>query len=110
VRLPARTTAFLELGARMLMLSAIWQLFDAAANTLAEALRAAGDTTFTMWARVAIAWMVFVPGSYLSVRVWDGGEVAAVLWLAGYLGVLALVLGLRFRSGRWLEISLFGDR
>ncbi len=102
--------AFLELGARMLMLSAIWQLFDAAANTLAEALRAAGDTTFTMWARVAIAWMVFVPGSYLSVRVWDGGEVAAVLWLAGYLGVLALVLGLRFRSGRWLEISLFGDR
>jgi MATE family multidrug resistance protein len=102
--------AFLKLGARMLMLSAIWQLFDAAANSLAEALRAAGDTTFTMWARVIIAWAVFVPGSYLSVRVWGQGEVAAVLWLAGYLGLLALVLGWRFRSGRWLQISLFGDR
>ena len=33
------------------ILSAAWQLFDAAVTTLAEALRAAGDTAFTLWAR-----------------------------------------------------------
>jgi MATE family multidrug resistance protein len=102
------SAAFLAAGARMLMLSAAWQLFDAAVNTLAEVLRAAGDTTFCMWARVGIAWFVFVPGSLVSVKILGGGDVAAVLWFVGYLGVLALVLALRFRSGAWRKLDLVG--
>jgi MATE family multidrug resistance protein len=100
--------AFLAAGSRMLMLSAAWQLFDAAVNTIAEALRAAGDTTFCLWARVLVAWLLFVPGSLLSVKVWGGGDVAAVLWFVGYIAVLALVLALRFRSGAWRKLDLVG--
>ncbi len=90
----------------MLVLSAAWQLADAAATTLGEALRAAGDTTFCLWARVAIAWLVFVPGSLLAVRTLHLGEVGAMFALFLYLALLAVTLTLRFRNGAWKRLVL----
>lgn len=100
------SSAFLSTGARMLMLSTGWQLFDAAATTLAEALRGAGDTVFPLWLRVAIAWLVFVPGVWISVRHLGGGDATAILWFIGYIALLALALWLRFRSGAWRRFDL----
>lgn len=100
---------FLELGAHVLVLSATWQLTDALSMSYAEALRAAGDTTFTAWARGIIAWVLFVPGAYVSVRMLGGGIGWAVFWLSFYLGVLALVLWLRFRTGIWKTLDLTGQ-
>ncbi len=97
---------FLAAGRRMLVLSSAWQLFDAGATVLAEALRSAGDTAFTAWARVAVSWLLFVPGSLVTVRVLGGGDVAAVAWFVVYLFALALVLLLRFRAGAWRRIAL----
>jgi MATE family multidrug resistance protein len=102
-------TRFLDVGARLLMLSAAWQLFDATANTLAEALRAAGDTAFCLWMRSLIAWLFFVPGVLVTVRVFGGGDIAAVLWMVAYIGLLALALALRFRSGAWRKLDLAGS-
>jgi len=99
------SAAFGATGVRMLMLSAAWQLFDAGAMVLAEALRAAGDTAFPMWTRVAIAWLIFAPGSYLTVQA-GGGDVASVLWVVLYLALLSGVLWLRFRSGVWRRFEL----
>ena len=98
---------FLEIGVKLLFLSARWQLFDAAGITIGEALRAAGDTAYAMWSRGILAWLVFLPGSWFTVRN-GGGEFAATLWLLIYLGLLALVLFLRFRSGAWRRIELVG--
>ena len=103
---PASAAELLAVGRRMLLVSTAWQLADAAATVLAEALRAAGDTSFPMWMRVAIAWLLFAPGSWVSVRVLGAGDAVAVGWLVGYLFVLALALFLRFRSGAWRRISL----
>jgi MATE family multidrug resistance protein len=103
---PASARELMEAGRRMLLLSVGWQLFDAAASVLAEALRAAGDTAFTLWARLSIAWLVFAPGSWITVRVLGGGDGAAMLWLVAYLALLALVLFARFRSGAWRRIVL----
>lgn len=105
-REPSTAEAFLAAGRRMLVLSAAWQLFDAAVNVLAEALRAAGDTSFTMWARVVVSWAIWAPGSWISVRLLGGGDLVAVGWLVLYLAVLALVLLLRFRSDAWRRIVL----
>ncbi|MBK8253456.1 MAG: MATE family efflux transporter [Polyangiaceae bacterium] len=103
---PVNSQKLIQIGVHMLMLSTIWQLCDSAASTLAEALRAAGDTAFTLWARTIIAWVIFVPGSYISVRYFKLGEAAATLWLAAYLGLLAAVLFFRFRSDAWKELKL----
>jgi multidrug resistance protein, MATE family len=93
-------------GTRLLMLSAAWQLFDSAAAALSEALRAAGDTAFTLWARIALAWAFFAPGAYLSVAYLGWGDVGAVFWLVAYIALLAAVLYVRFRSGAWRRFQL----
>lgn len=102
----ANSANFLAVGVRMLMLATAWQLFDAAAMTQAEALRAAGDTTFTLWARMIIAWLIFAPGSYITVRYFGWGDKGSVMWVVGYMAVLSAVLLVRFRSGKWKEIQL----
>ncbi len=103
---PATAAVLIDVGARMLAFSAAWQLFDAAAAVLAESLRAAGDTAFVLWARLGAGWLVFVPGSWITVRMYGGGDIAAVAWLVVYLGLLALLLLLRFRSGAWRRLEL----
>lgn len=103
---PRTAEELVAVGRRMLLLSALWQLADAAASVLSEALRAAGDTAFTMWMRLALAWLVFVPGSFVSVRLLGAGDSAAVGWLVSYLFALAVALLLRFRSGAWRRIAL----
>ncbi len=97
---------FVEMGVRILMLSAAWQLFDAVSMVLAEALRAAGDTSFTFLARSAIAWLVFAPGAWVSARVVHAGDLVTVAWLVVYLALLAGVLALRFRTGRWRTLEI----
>jgi MATE family multidrug resistance protein len=98
--------ALLALGTRLLMLSATWQLFDAVATTMAEILRSAGDTAFTLWVRVLLAWAVFVPGAYLTTRYLGWRENGAVVWLVTYLALLAFILVLRFWRGAWRKIDL----
>jgi MATE family multidrug resistance protein len=96
----------LAVGGTMLMLAALWQLFDAIGITLSETLRAAGDTTWPMAARILLAWGVFVPGAWLAVRTWGGGVVTLMLSVVAYIAVLAGVLAWRFASGRWRQIQL----
>lgn len=101
--------ALLGVGTTILALSAAWQLFDAAALTLGEALRAAGDTAWSMWVRMGLAWVAFVPGAWLAVHVLEGGVVAAVLCIVAYLMVLAAALTYRFHISRaWRHIDMTG--
>lgn len=102
----AGAEALRAIGVRMLMLSAAWQLFDATATTLGEILRGAGDTAFPMWVRIFIAWGIFTPGAYFTVRVLGWGDLGAMFWLVLYLALLAGVLWARFRSGAWRRFEL----
>jgi MATE family multidrug resistance protein len=99
----------LEIGAVMLGLSAIWQLFDATSITLSEALRSAGDTTWCMGARLVLAWAVFTPASWLAVLSFGGGVYTVMIALIGYLALLAAAFVWRFTSGKWRSIDLVGE-
>src|SRR5690606_35998278 len=101
--------ALMAVGATMLVLSSTWQLFDASAMTFGETLRAAGDTTWCMAARIVLAWLVFTPVGWAAVFLLDGGVVAVMVSMAGYMGLLALALAARFASGRWRTIDLVGE-
>jgi MATE family multidrug resistance protein len=102
----ASVAAIVVVGAPMLALSAAWQLFDALGMTLGEALRSAGDTAWCMWARLLLAWFLFLPAAYLAVSVFEGGANAAILSMVGYLAILSVALGYRFLRGRWRTIQL----
>jgi MATE family multidrug resistance protein len=95
-----------RVGTTMLMLSAVWQLFDALGLTLGEALRAAGDTAWCMAARIAIAWLVFMPAAWVGLGVLQGGIITVMVVVATYVLLIAVALGLRFASGRWKRIEL----
>ncbi len=96
------------IGATMLLISTAWQLFDAIVSTLAEALRAAGDTAWCMWARVVLAWVLFVPLATWGVLEGGMGPIGATACLVVYLAALSAVLSWRFRSGAWRRIDLTG--
>jgi MATE family multidrug resistance protein len=100
-----RGAELVALGTGMLLVSALWQVFDAAGMTFSETLRAAGDTTWPAAARIVIAWLVFVPGAYVTVRL-GGGAMGAMACLVGYLALLAITLAWRFRSNAWKRIDL----
>jgi len=95
-----------EIGTTMLVMSALGQLSDAVSMTLAEALRAAGDTVWTATARLVLAWGVFTPAAFLLVRFAHGGPIEAMFCLVGYLALLAVALAWRFRTGAWRRIEL----
>lgn len=96
------------LGAQLLAISAVWQLLDATVMTISEALRAAGDTAWTLGARIVLSWVIWLPLAWLSVFVWDGGAIAATWSMVVYFVFLALVMVLRFRNGAWRRIDLTG--
>ena len=61
-----------------------------------------------MWARLAVAWFLFLPGAYMGVLLYDGGPSAAILSMVAYLAALAALLTYRFRGGAWRRINLTG--
>jgi MATE family multidrug resistance protein len=100
---PSRLVA---VGSTMLMLSAVWQFFDGTGITLSESLRAAGDTTWPMAARIVLGWAVFIPLAWLAVILRGGGVVPMMLVLVTYIALLAGALAWRFASGAWRRIQL----
>jgi hypothetical protein len=62
-----------------------------------------------MWARLALAWLLFAPGGYIAVNVLGGGPAVAMLCLVVYLALLAAVLAWRFYvAAAWRDIDLTG--
>jgi MATE family multidrug resistance protein len=102
----AAGTRLIALGTSMLLVSALWQVFDGTGMTLSETLRAAGDTTWPAGARILLAWFVFVPSAYIVVRYTTGGALGAMGCLVGYIALLAIALAIRFKSGAWRRIEL----
>lgn len=98
--------ALVAVGTTMLMMSTLWQLFDGIGLTLSEALRAAGDTTWSMLARIVLAWVLFTPLAWGAILVFKGSVVTMMTALVIYIGALAAVFAWRFASGRWRSIEL----
>lgn len=93
-------------GVTVLQLVALYQVIDAVGIVLGASLNGAGDTTFTMWARMLLAWGFFIPFTWLMINPLERGIGGAWAAALTYLGVLSAVYFFRFRSGRWKQIQL----
>jgi MATE family multidrug resistance protein len=94
------------LGRPLLLLGALYQLFDQVAIIAQGALRGAGDTRWPFVVETALGWGFFVPSAYLLGIVLEGGLTGA--WIGGllYVSVLSAVLVGRFLSGAWQQIRI----
>jgi MATE family multidrug resistance protein len=98
--------AVVSLGRPLLLIGALFQIFDFVAIVTEGALRGAGDTRWPFAVETALGWGFFVPFAYFLGVVLEGGLTGA--WVGGlvYVCALALVLQRRFRSGAWKKIAI----
>ncbi|MBW2059428.1 MAG: MATE family efflux transporter [Deltaproteobacteria bacterium] len=100
--------AIIGYGRYLLIMVAVYSVFDALGIAFSAGLKGAGDTRFVMWTSVIAGWTLFVPPVYLTVSVFHGGLFAAWVWATLYIIVLALVYLWRFRQGKWKTIDMIG--
>jgi MATE family multidrug resistance protein len=98
--------ALMEKGVILIRIIGAYTLFDTVFIIFNGALKGAGDTKFTMWAQIVIAWIFFVPPVYIMTNYLGMGVFAAWIWVLVYVIVIGTVFWLRFRSGHWKTISV----
>jgi len=89
------------LAAPVLLLAAVFQVFDGIHMVVYGALRGAGDTRYPMWAVVFSSWCLGVPLVWLLAIRLDHGVVGAWLGMTGMLVVQSALMLRRFQSGAW---------
>jgi putative MATE family efflux protein len=96
----------MELGRRMMLLAAVFQLFDTIQMIASGALRGAGDTKAPMIITVSFAWMLFLPLAFLFGTVLGWGVVGAWVGAVCYIAVLGTVMFARLERDRWKSITI----
>lgn len=96
-------------GVQFLSIAALFQIFDATTMISQNSLNGAGDTRFTMIVSLSSAWLVFVPLANYLVMKTDAGAVGAWYAICTHLGILSVVLGLRFLQGGWRGKTLYDE-
>jgi multidrug resistance protein, MATE family len=104
-----REEAVISLGAAVLVLAALYQMFDAVAISYSLALRGAGDTLFPAVASAVLAWGILVSGaSFMAYRYHHLGIRGPWAFAAVYVIIISLVLWVRWRLGRWERLDVIG--
>lgn len=99
----------LTLGHELLIVAAVFQIFDAICIVLSGALRGAGDTRWMLIVTFLSAYVVFIPCATLLAFYFRGGALGAWIGAAVYICVLSGFMGWRFRSERWRHINIFSS-
>ena len=90
----------------LLRFVALYSFFDAMAIIFGSAVRAAGDTVFSMLVTCACAWGLLVIPTYLTWRFYQPSLIWSWVWCSVYVIVLGFVFLARFSSGRWMTMSI----
>lgn len=102
-------TVVIEWSVKLLMICAIFQLFDALSITFSFALRGAGDTHGPAVIMGVYALVFLIGGGYWStVQFPDAGAVAPWLAATAYICMLGLTFYIRWQMGGWEKIDLTG--
>ena len=95
----------------LLRFVAIYSFFDAMAIIFGSAIRAAGDTTFSMLATCFCAWGLLVLPTYLTWTLLRGKHDELLLfwswvWCSVYVITLGLIFLTRFQLGKWKTMTV----
>ena len=95
--------AVAQVAARLLLLAAAFQLFDAIVMAVTGGLNGAGDTRWVMVVSLLGAWLIKVPSAYIGVFILDMGAMGAWAGFTVELFILSAVLLHRLRGKAWLR-------
>jgi len=101
----------IEVGVKILICAAIYQVFHAARTIYSGSLRGAGDTVWLATVSTLGAVIILGAGGALIVKFFPSlGSVGP--WIAAAISIIAAGLAnrWRFKSNRWMQIDLFKRR
>ena len=99
----------IAIGARLLVLAAIFQAFDALAITYGDALRGAGDTTWLAITTGTASWTLTVGGASLIAHFRpEWGAVGPFASATLFVIVVGIACSLRWRGGAWERLDVIG--
>lgn len=95
----------------LLRFVAVYSFFDAMAIIFGSAIRAAGDTVFSMVVTFVCAWGLLVLPTYLTWQYFGEGHERELLWWSWvwcsiYVSSLGFIYLARFRGGKWKSMSI----
>lgn len=103
----AQREAIIRIGVGVMMIAAVFQLFDAMGITVIGALRGAGDTVWPGVLTIILSWTCIVGVGGLLARLRpDLGSLGPWAGAGLYIILLGLFLIVRFARGRWKTIDL----
>ena len=101
----------ITLGAKMLILVAVFQTIDALGIVYTGALRGAGDTVWPGIVTAIYSWVFIVGGGWIAVTYFEElGSIGPWIAAATYVILIGLTMAVRFERGGWRSIDLLGDQ
>lgn len=104
---PERAAQVIDVGVKIMIVAALFQIFDAVGVTLVGVLRGAGDTIWPGVMTLVLSWTVIVGGGHAAVALVPQIE-ALGPWIAAavYIILFGLLMAYRFFFGPWRSIRL----
>ncbi len=100
----------IQIGAAIMIFSAIFQLFDAIGLTYSGALRGAGDTLVPSIFFIVTHWLIIVGGGWLLATYYpQWGSVGPWAMASSLIIVVSIFLWFRWHGRAWTRINLFGQ-
>lgn len=98
----------IDIGAKVMLCAAVFQLFDALGITYSCALRGAGDTFVPAVMMIGSLWIVVVGGGWLITEIRpEWGSVGPWLAASVLFIVTSIMLWYRWHSRAWMKIEVF---
>jgi MATE family multidrug resistance protein len=98
--------AVIELGRPLMLLGAVFVLFDSVAIVSEGSLRGGGDTRWPLLLEAVLGWGLLIPLAYLLGVAWEGGVRGAWIGALIHMTVLSAALFWRFNSNAWQRIRI----
>ena len=96
----------IAIGRKVLLISALYEAFDAVGLVYSGGLMGAGDTRFIMWIILISAWGLFLPFTYIFGITLNLGIIGAWISMALYIFVFGVAILIRFLGRKWETIMI----
>lgn len=93
------------IGRWLMLIMAIWGVFDTANIIFIGSLKGVGDTKFVMIWLLGCAWGFWMPGELIIFK-YGLGIIWCWVWMAIYIAVLGVVFMVRWHNEKWRGIDM----
>jgi len=108
---PEQQEQIVVVGAKMLILVAVFQTVDAFGIVYTGALRGAGDTVWPGIVTAIYSWVFIVGGGWVAVHYFpEVGSIGPWIAAATYVIMIGFAMAIRFERGGWRSIDLLGNK